>query len=148
MASLYANRINKVPRSFIREILKVTQDKEMISFAGGLPNPEFFPVKEISDAAVKILKEDGKNVLQYSTSEGYYPLRKYISERYKVKKGLSISPEEIIITNGAQQAIALICKTFLNTGDDVIIEKPGYLGAIQAMSFYEPVFHGVELLDD
>jgi 2-aminoadipate transaminase len=148
MSNLFANRIENVPRSFIREILKFTQDRDVISFAGGLPNPDFFPVKEISDAAVKVMREDGSNVLQYSTSEGYLPLRKYISTRYKEKKGLVIPPEDIIITSGAQQAIALLCKTFLNNGEHVVIEKPAYLGAIQAISFYEPVFHGIELLDD
>jgi len=147
MNKLFANRINKVPRSFVREILKFTADKSVISFAGGLPNPNFFPVKEISDAAVNVLKEDGAAVLQYSTSEGYLPLRKYISNMYKVKKGIEILPDNIIITSGAQQAIALTCKTFLNTGDHVVIEKPSFLGAIQTISFYEPEFHGVELLE-
>ncbi len=148
MSNLFANRINNVPRSFVREILKFTQDKDVISFAGGLPNPAFFPVKEISDAAVKVMNEDGANVLQYSTSEGCFPLRQYISNRYKEQKGLTVPPENIIITNGAQQGIALLCKTFLNTGEHVVIEKPAFLGAIQAISFYEPVFHGIELLEE
>src|SRR6266508_1582100 len=138
MSNLFAHRMDGIPRSFIREVLKVTQDSQMISFAGGLPNPDFFPVEEISAAAVKVLKEDGQNALQYSTSEGYFPLRKYISDMYVTKKGLYIPPDEIIITNGSQQAIALLCKTFLNKGEHVVIEKPGYLGAIQAISFYEP----------
>ena len=80
--------MENVPKSFIREILKVAADPEIISFAGGLPNPELFPVKEIQDACLKVLKRDGKEVLQYSTTEGYLPLREYIAERYFKKKGI------------------------------------------------------------
>jgi DNA-binding transcriptional MocR family regulator len=92
-------------KSFIREILKVTEDPKIISFAGGLPNPKFFPVKEIANASLKVLEENGENVLQYSTTEGYLPLREYIAERYRKKKrrDLMVSmiaeyfPEEIKI---------------------------------------------------
>lgn len=143
-----ADRMSGVPRSFIREILKTTLDPEIISFAGGLPNPSFFPVSEIKDATMKVLDEDGENALQYSTTEGYYPLRKFISDRYVEKKGIYISPDDIIITNGSQQAIALACKTFLNPRENVIVEEPGYLGAIQAISFYQPHFQGIRLRDN
>ena len=148
MSELFANRMKVVPASFIREILKLTQNPEIISFAGGLPNPDFFPVKEISDAAVKVLAADGRNVLQYSTTEGHLPLREFICKRYKEKKGLDVTPDEILITSGSQQAIALLCKTFLNKGEVVVMERPGYLGAIQAISFYEPDFKSVTLDDD
>ena len=135
-------------KSFIREILKVTEDSNIISFAGGLPNPAFFPVKEIAEAAAKIFEMDGRNVLQYSTTEGYLPLRKYIAERYLKRNGLKIHPDQILITNGSQQGLDLIGKAFLNKGDEVVIESPGYLGAIQAFSIYEPTFKSVSLLDD
>ncbi|HJH28571.1 MAG TPA: PLP-dependent aminotransferase family protein [Methanosarcinaceae archaeon] len=135
-------------KSFIREILKVTEDSNIISFAGGLPNPAFFPVKEIAEAAAKILETDGGNVLQYSSTEGYLPLRKYIAERYFLKNGLKIDPDQILITNGSQQGLDLIGKVFLNKGDRVIMESPGYLGAIQAFSMYEPIFESVSMLDD
>ena len=135
-------------KSFIREILKVTEDSNIISFAGGLPNPAFFPVKEIAEAAAKIFEMDGRNVLQYSTTEGYLPLRKYIAERYLKRNGLKIHPDQILITNGSQQGLDLIGKAFLNKGDGVVIESPGYLGAIQAFSIYEPIFKSVSLLDD
>ncbi|MBU4222550.1 MAG: PLP-dependent aminotransferase family protein [Euryarchaeota archaeon] len=148
MNTLFANRILTTQKSFIREILKVTENPEVISFAGGLPNSRFIPVKEIKDAASKVLEEDGRNVLQYSTTEGYPPLREFISERYLKKKGLNIDPDEILITNGSQQCYDLIGKTFLNTGDHVAIERPGYLGTIQAFSMFEPAFHSVPLLDD
>lgn len=148
MNTLFSDRILTTQKSFIREILKVTENPEVISFAGGLPNSRFFPVKEIKDAANKVLEEDGKNVLQYSTTEGYLPLREFISKRYLEKKGLKISPDEILITNGSQQCLDLIGKTFLNKGDHVAIERPGYLGTIQAFSMFEPEFHSVPLLDD
>jgi 2-aminoadipate transaminase len=90
-----------------------------------------------------VLKEDGSTVLQYSTTEGYLPLRQFIAERYKKRLGLSVSPDEILITNGSQQCLDLAGKVFIDTGDHVAIERPGYLGAIQAFSLYEPVFHPV-----
>lgn len=148
MRSLFADRVNEIPKSFIREILKVVDDPEIISFAGGLPNPDFFPIEEIQKASIKVLEEDGSNVLQYSTTEGYRPLRDYIADRYFKRQGLNINPEEILITNGSQQGLDLIGKTFLNEGDGVIIEEPGYLGAIQSFSFYRPKFHSIQLLED
>ena len=146
--NLFADRMGIAHKSFIREILKVTEDSNIISFAGGLPNPAFFPVKEIAEAAAKIFEMDGRNVLQYSTTEGYLPLRKYIAERYLKRNGLKIHPDQILITNGSQQGLDLIGKAFLNKGDGVVIESPGYLGAIQAFSIYEPTFKSVSLLDD
>lgn len=148
MNDMFANRMANVRRSFIREILKVTADPKVISFAGGLPNPRFFPVKEIAEAAAKVLAEDGENALQYGTTEGYPPLREFIAERYRRKKGLEISPDEILIINGSQQGLDLIGKVFLNAGDWVAIERPGYLGAIQALSIYEPSFRPIPLLED
>lgn len=148
MNNRFADRMKATRNSFIREILKVTQQPEVISFAGGLPNPGFFPVEEIARASTKVLAEDGRNVLQYSTSEGHLPLREFIAERYLSKNGLKIEPDEILITNGSQQGIDLIGKVFLNKGDGVVIERPGYLGAIQAFSIFEPNFQSVPLLDD
>jgi 2-aminoadipate transaminase len=148
MKNLFADRMAKTHKSFIREILKVTQDSKVISFAGGLPNPRLFPVKELADACQKVLYQDGENVLQYSTTEGYLPLREFIAERYFAKKGLQANPDEILITTGSQQGLDLIGKVFLNKGDRIIIERPGYLGAIQAFGIYEPEYVPVPLLDD
>jgi len=148
MKNLFADRMAKTHKSFIREILKVTQDSKVISFAGGLPNPKLFPVKELADACLKVLHQDGENVLQYSTSEGYLPLREYIAERYFVKRGLQVSSDEILITTGSQQGLDLIGKVFLNKGDRIVIERPGYLGAIQAFGIFEPEFVPISLLDD
>jgi 2-aminoadipate transaminase len=141
----FAQRMAKTPKSFIREILKVTENPSIISFAGGLPNPDLIDVQGISLAAATVLGQEGRSVLQYSTTEGYLPLRQFIAERYRKRLGLSVSPEEILITNGSQQCLDLIGKVFINAGDHIAIERPGYLGAIQAFSLYEPVFHPVNL---
>lgn len=144
----FASRMNNVHKSFIREILKATVNPQVISFAGGLPNPSSFPIEQIQKASQKVLSEDGSNVLQYSTTEGYLPLRQYIADRYLKKKGVKIDPEEILITNGSQQGLDLIGKVLLNKNDDILLERPGYLGAIQSLSIFEPTFHTVPLLDD
>lgn len=148
MTTIFADRMKATRKSFIREILKVTEQPEIISFAGGLPNPGLFPVEAIAAASAKVLSGEGRNALQYSTTEGYLPLREFIAERYRLKSGLEIKPDEILITNGSQQSLDLIGKVFLNKGDRVIIEQPGYLGAIQAFSIFEPEFRSVTLLED
>lgn len=143
----FAPRMAKTPKSFIREILKVTENPEIISFAGGLPNPALIDVEGIARATARVLSDDGRSVLQYSTTEGYLPLRQFIADRYKKRLGLSVSSEEILITNGSQQCLDLIGKVLINAGDHIAIERPGYLGAIQAFSLYEPIFHPVNLAD-
>ena len=143
MENAFSDRINDVPKSFIREILKVTIDSSIISFAGGLPNRQFFPVKALQKAANDVFEEAGDQVLQYANSEGYLGLRQFISDRYKKRDGLTIPVEDILITTGSQQGLDLLGKTFLNEGDDLIIEEPGYLGAIQAFAMYRPRFHPV-----
>jgi 2-aminoadipate transaminase len=143
MEDLFSERIQGVPRSFIREILKASLNPEVISFAGGLPNPAFFPVKEIETATSAVFKRYGAKILQYSNSEGELELREFISARYKEKKGIDIPAANIIITNGSQQGIDLLAKVFLDKGDSVLIEEPGYLGAIQSLSMYQPVFRPI-----
>ena len=127
MNNLFARRVCQVQESFIREILKITKRPEIISFAGGLPNPTLFPVQEIANSVAKVLQEDGQRVLQYSTSEGYLPLREYIAHRYWARDSLRVNPDEILITNGSQQGLDLIGKVFLEPGDQVAMESPGYL---------------------
>ncbi len=147
MDSLFSDRISDVPKSFIREILKVTLEKDVISFAGGLPNRELFPIEDLRHATENVYAKAGRDALQYSNTEGYLELRKYISEKYK-KRGFVIPVENIIITNGSQQGLDLLGKTFINEGDDIIIEEPGYLGAIQAFSVYRASFNTVKLHSD
>lgn len=146
--SAFANRIHNVPQSFIREILKVTSNPDMVSFAGGLPNPKLFPVSELSKCSNTVFRKYGMQALQYTTTEGHYPLREYISHRYKQRYNLDIPPEQILITNGSQQALDLLGKLFINPGDDVLVERPGYLGAIQCFSMYEAKFNEVNLEED
>jgi len=147
MKDLFADRMSKVPRSFVREILKVTENPDIISFAGGLPNPISFPHKEIREAATVLLKDSSDEALQYSSTEGYKPLRNYIADRYS-GAGLNVEPDNILMINGSQQGLDLIGKVFLNRGDVMLIERPTYLAAIQAFGLYEPKFVSVPLLDD
>src|SRR3972149_1754183 len=95
----FSDRISDVPRSFIREILKVAISKDVISFAGGLPNRDLFPIENLKEASCKVFDKYGSDALQYSNSEGFIDLRKFIAEWYKNKKGLDISTDNILITN-------------------------------------------------
>jgi 2-aminoadipate transaminase len=147
MDDLFADRMNNVHKSFIREILKVTEEPEVISFAGGLPHPGSFPVNEIKEAVAEVLSGDCMEVLQYSTTEGYKPLRQYIAQRYH-KQGLRVDADEILITNGSQQGIDLTGKVFLNKDDNVLVENPTYLAAIQSFGLFEADFRSVRLLED
>lgn len=148
MDPTFAARMHGARRSFIREILKVTADPEVISFAGGLPNPATFPVAEISAAAVKVLAESGAAAPQYSATEGYAPLREWIAQRCRARKGLDVAADDILITTGSQQALDLAAKIFIDAGDPVVIEKPGYLGAIQAFSLFRPGWRSAPMEDD
>lgn len=148
MSMVYAQRMNRVPRSFIREILKVTENPEVISFAGGLPNPRYFPVQEIAQAASEVLSRPDDCGLQYGPTEGYLPLRQYIAQRYRDRMGLAVAADEILITNGSQQGLDLVGKVFIDRAEVVAVEQPAYLGALQAFSVYEPQFYTVPLLDD
>ncbi len=143
MGNIFSDRISDVPRSFIRDILKVTLDDSIISFAGGMPNRDLFPVEELSAATGRLFAESGRDILQYSSSEGYPALREWIAARYKATKNIDVHPDNILITSGSQQGLDLLGKTFLNEEDEVAIEEPGYLGAIQAFSVYKTRFHPV-----
>lgn len=146
--SLFAERVGSVPRSFIREILTVALRPEVISFAGGLPNSLLFPVEAIQSAMHAVMSESGAEVLQYSASEGDPALRQWISDRYLEKQGITVSPENILMTNGSQQGLDLLSKVLINKEDNIIIEAPAYLGAIQAFSVYQPCFRAVSLHED
>ncbi len=148
MDDIFSDRIRDVPRSFIREILKVALDPAIISFAGGLPNREYFPAEELERATNKVFRIHGRDIFQYSNSEGYLKLREYISERYLQKNNLDIPVEHILITSGSQQGLDLLGKILLDDGDGMIIEEPGYLGAIQAFSIYKPKFLPVQVSEN
>jgi 2-aminoadipate transaminase len=131
----YANRTKRMGSSVIRELLKLTEQPDIISFGGGLPAPEVFPVQEFKAACNYVLDNFGAQSLQYSTTEGYRPLREMIA-RHTGRYSVSVTPENILITSGSQQALDFIGRVFLNQGDHIVVESPTYLGALQAWNAY------------
>ncbi len=143
-SSHFSRRILKTPGSFIREMLNVTQQKEVISFAGGLPEPDLFPLQALQHSFQLALEREGPQALQYANSEGYLPLREWIAALY-TKRGIPTTAQEILITSGSQQGLDLIGKSFVDPGAPILVERPSYLGALQAFSLVEPDFHEVEI---
>lgn len=143
----YAQRMQWMSSSLIRELLKLTDRPEVISFAGGLPAPELFPVEAFERAASKVLREQGSRALQYSTTEGYRPLREFIVERMS-RYGIPANVDNVLITSGSQQALDMIGKILINPGDVILTEEPTYLGALQAWRAYQASFVTVPLDDD
>ena len=133
--SRYALRTKRVTSSQIRELLKVIQKPEMISFGGGLPAPDVFPVQRFKEACHKVLTEQAASALQYGETEGYAPLRELIANNM-ARYGIKAKVENVLITSGSQQALDLIGKLFINAGDRVLVEAPTYLGALQAFNVY------------
>ncbi|TFZ39495.1 PLP-dependent aminotransferase family protein [Soehngenia longivitae] len=147
MALEYANRMNYVKASEIRELLKLTEQPGIISFGGGFPAPELFPVNEMIEISKKVMEKNGAQALQYGPTEGYRPLREAIAKRMK-KVQVDAVVEDILVTSGSQQGLDFAAKVFIDPGDYIIIEKPSYLGAINAFRAYEPNFIDIELEDD
>jgi 2-aminoadipate transaminase len=133
--SRYAQRTKNLKSSAIRELLKITQRPEVISFAGGLPAPEVFPTERFREACVKVLNTQGRQALQYGATEGYEPLREMIAS-HTARYGVKAKPENVLITSGSQQALDLIAKLLINPGDRILVEAPTYLGALQAFSVF------------
>jgi 2-aminoadipate transaminase len=131
----YAQRTQRMSGSIIRELLKLTEQEGVISFAGGLPAPDVFPVEEVRAATERVLRDHGAQALQYGTTEGYRPLREMLA-RHTGRYGLHITPDNILITSGSQQALDLLGKIFVNRGDRILAESPTYLGALQAWNSY------------
>ena len=131
----FAQRTQRMKGSAIRELLKFTEDPEVISFAGGMPAPEAFPTKEFTEACNRILKTQSSQALQYSSTDGYLPLREMIAKQSK-RYGIEVTTDNILITSGSQQALDLLGKIFINPGDHVIVESPTYVGALQALNVY------------
>ena len=144
---LLAERAERMNPSFIREILKVTERPGIISFAGGLPAPETFPVDAMQAACVKVLSGDGRAALQYAASEGYAPLRDWVAANMR-KQGMQIDADQVLITTGSQQGLDLLAKVLLDKGSKVLVETPTYLGALQAFTPMEPVFQSVPSEED
>jgi 2-aminoadipate transaminase len=142
-----AKRTKRMQSSVIRELLKVTMQPDVISFAGGMPAPEFFPAREFREACNQVLKQEPEIALQYGPTEGYAPLREFLAEKMQ-KYGVPAEPHNILLTNGSQQALDLIGKVFIDPGTTLAAGSPTYLGAIQAWSAYEAHFATVPLDDD
>ncbi|MCC8401018.1 PLP-dependent aminotransferase family protein [Paraburkholderia sp. MMS20-SJTN17] len=140
-----SERARKLTSSAIREILKVTERPEVISFAGGLPSPATFPAERMREAAERILRDTPAAALQYSATEGYLPLREWIAQRYSTH-GAQIRASQVLITTGSQQALDLLGKVLVCVDSPVLVETPTYLGALQSFSMYEP--HYVQVPTD
>ena len=138
----FARRMGGVRPSTIREILKVTEQAEIISFAGGLPAPELFPVAQVLAATESVLREDGAAALQYGPSEGFAPLRECFAAESR-RRGIACTADDILITTGSQQPLDLAGKIFLDAGDCVLTESPTYMAALQAFQSYEVRFASV-----
>ena len=128
----YANRTKRMGSSVIRELLKLTEQPDIISFGGGLPAPEVFPLKEFQAACNYVLENEGAQALQYSTTEGYRPLREMIAQR-TARYAVSVTPENILITSGSQQALDFIGRVFINQGDYIVVEIPHLPGRFAGM---------------
>jgi 2-aminoadipate transaminase len=143
----FAQRTHAMRSSAVRELLKLTEQPDIISFGGGLPAPEVFPVERFRQACDRVLKDAGTRALQYSTTEGYRPLREMIA-RHARRFGINIQPEHVLLTSGSQQALDLIGKVFINPGDHLLVERPTYLGALQAWRTYQAEYACVSMDDE
>jgi 2-aminoadipate transaminase len=133
--SRYATRTKGLKSSTIRELLKLTQNPDVISFAGGLPANDVFPVERFQEACRNVLEQNLSQALQYGETEGYKPLREMIA-RHGSRYGINAQTENVLITTGSQQALDLIGKLLINAGDRILVEAPTYLGALQAFGVY------------
>jgi 2-aminoadipate transaminase len=144
---LFSQRARAIQSSAIREILKVTERPEVISFAGGLPSPLTFPVEAMRASLDRVLSASGREALQYSTTEGYAPLREWIAARVGTPQA-PVSPDDVLIVSGSQQGLDLLAKALIDPGDTVLVETPTYLGALQSFAMFAPKFVSVESDED
>jgi len=144
----FAERTSRLRASTIREMLKVTQQPDIISFGGGLPAPELFPTREIADCTREVLEEYGGAALQYCVTEGIPELRNWVADRLRKRFGQPLDRSDILIVNGSQQGLDLIAKIFIDPGDHIVLEHPSYLGAIQAFDAYQARYLSVQTDED
>jgi 2-aminoadipate transaminase len=147
-AARFAARTAHLRASTIREMLKVTQQPDIISFAGGLPAPELFPTEAIARATREVMERRGSLALQYSVTEGIPEMREWVAERLTRQHGRIVEADDVVVVNGSQQGLDLIGKILLDPGDHVVMEKPSYLGAIQAFDAYQARYLTAETDDD
>lgn len=139
----FSQRAINLSGSVIREILKVTERPDVISFAGGLPSPKGFPKEALLNAFTKVLTENPEAALQYGPTEGYRPLREWVAQDF-AKRGVKVDTEEVLIVSGSQQALDLLGKLFIDDGAKILVESPSYLGALQSFSVQNPRYETVE----
>ncbi len=147
MGFTLAQRAHKMNPSVIREILKVTERPGIISFAGGLPSPDTFPIEAMREASERVLTQDGRAALQYASSEGLPALREWVTQDLK-KQGMQVSPDQVLITTGSQQGLDLIAKVLIDANSKILVETPTYLGALQAFMPMEPDVVSVDSDDE
>ena len=147
MSFTLAQRAHKMNPSVIREILKVTERPGIISFAGGLPSPDTFPIAAMREASERVLSLDGRAALQYAASEGLPQLREWVAQDLK-KQGMQVSPDQVLITTGSQQGLDLVAKVLIDAGSKILVETPTYLGALQAFMPMEPGVVSVDSDDE
>lgn len=145
MVIRFADRMQLLKASEIREMLKLTEEPDIISFAGGLPAPELFPIEELKSVVVEVLDKSGQAALQYSPTEGFNPLRQQVAEIVSRRGVKNINYQQILITNGSQQGLDFAGKVFINPGDIIICESPTYLAAVSAFRAYQANFVEVEM---
>lgn len=142
-----SRRAQALTSSAIREILKVTERPEVISFAGGLPSPATFPIQRMREATDKVFAEAPQAALQYGPTEGFTPLREWIAARHS-RDGVTIRPGQVLVTTGSQQGLDLLGKVLIDEGSKVLVETPSYLGALQAFSLFQPAFSAMRSDDE
>jgi len=143
LEQIYSTNIRNMKKSAIRELLKLTQRPEIISFAGGLPAPESFPIEQLKEISCEVLDQDGPAALQYSATEGVTELRQLLVDRYN-EEGLNIELKNLVITTSSQQGLDLLAKIFINRGDKVICGLPSYLGGLSAFNSYGAEMIGIK----
>jgi len=141
----YADRTNFMKASEIRELLKLTEDPEIISFGGGMPNPKSFPINFVKKITKKVLKEHGPQALQYGPTEGITPLREVLIKRMEETRNIKCNLNQILITSGSQQVLDLVSKILINPGDYIVVECPTYIGALTAFNAYQPNYIPVQM---
>ena len=134
-----SRRAQALTSSAIREILKVTERPEVISFAGGLPSPATFPIERMREATEKVLRDAPQAALQYGPTEGFAPLREWVAQRLSAR-GAAVGPDNVLMVTGSQQGLDLLGKTLIDEGSKVLVETPSYLGALQSFSLFQPAF--------
>jgi len=143
LEQIYSTNIKGMKKSVIRELLKLTQRPEIISFAGGLPAPESFPIEQLKEISCEVLDQDGTSALQYGATEGVTELRQILVDRYKAQ-GLNIELKNLVITTSSQQGLDLLAKIFINRGDKIIVGLPSYLGGLGAFNSYGGEMIGIK----